>query len=359
MNCRTLASVLVLLFVVEAAAAEVVRWIPAAGSNPGNSGTHWSTDLWITSLTVDRPIDVHLAFLSGSLEGAEPDEVTVEVPPHTTILLKDVVNSVLDESRPGAIRLRSDFPFEAQSRTFNTAGGNGTFGQAIPAIAASQTELGPRRWMLIGAANRPGEDGVRSNIGLYNMTEWETEVRLTVTSQETGQESDTTVSVAGYGWFQANVFELVGAADEEVENATVMVFGPNPRVSGYLSRIDNRSGDGAFFLPIDADYVYSTPGEWQVTLTLHVSVNVDALVYTGPQGWDVVVDEPEGGWSTTFTIESPAEFCFEVWAPNGGHASVVLELDRSNGGVGGGGIYYIPCSGSDESPSAKRCFHLG
>jgi len=354
--------VLVFLFVVEAAAAEVVRWIPAAASNPGNSGTHWSTDLWITSLTVDRPIDVHLAFLSESLEGAEPDEVTVEVQAHTTILLEDVVSTVLNGNRPGAIRLRSDFPFEAQSRTFNTAGENGTFGQAIPAIAASQTDFGPRRWMLIGAANRPGEDGVRSNVGLYNMTGHETEVRLWVTSQETGQvigQSDTTVSVAGYGWFQANVFELVGAADEEVENATVTVSGWNPSVGGYLSRIDNRSGDGAFFLPIDADYVYSTPGEWQVTLTLHQSVDVDAFVYTGPQGWNVVVDEPEVGWSTTFTVESPAEFCFEVWAPSGGHASVVLELNRSNGGVGGGGSYYIPWSGSDESPSIKRCSHLG
>lgn len=363
MRCRTLASVLVLLFVVGVAAAEVVRWIPAAASNPGKSGTHWSTDLWITSLTVDSPIEVHLALLSAEpLNGAEPDEVTVEVPAFSTILLKDVVNTVLSQNRPGALRLRSDLPFEAQSRTYNSAGENGTFGQAIPAVAASHTEGGPRRWMLIGAANRPVEDGVRTNIGLYNMTGYETEVRLTVTSQETGQvigQSDTVVPVAGYGWFQANVFELVGAADEEVENATVMVVGGDPSVSGYLSRIDNRSGDGAFFLPIDADYVSSTPGEWKVTLTLHESVNVDALVFTGPQGWDVVADEPEGGWTTTFTIESPTEFCFEVWASNGGHASVVLELDRSDGGLQGSGSYYIPWSGSDESPSIRRCFHLG
>ena len=94
MRCRTLVSVLVLLFVAGAAAAEVVRWIPAAASNPGNSGTHWSTDLWITSLTVDRPIEVHLALLSTEpLNGAEPDEVTVEVQAHTTILLEDVVNT--------------------------------------------------------------------------------------------------------------------------------------------------------------------------------------------------------------------------------------------------------------------------
>ncbi len=351
---------LILIMATGLASAEVVRWIPAAASNPGNAGTFWSTDIWITNLVLDSPIDVHIAFLSESLDGADPVEVTVEVPARTTILIEDVVGTVLSESRPGAMRLRSDFPFEAQSRTFNTAGGNGTFGQAIPGIADSDSDSWfLNSWILIGAANRPTEDGVRSNIGLYNRTRSETDVKITVISAETGEvvgQAGTEVSVGGFGWIQANVFELVGAPDAVIENASVHVFG-RPSVSGYLSRIDNQSGDGAFFLPIASDYVSSIPADWEITVSLEMysSASVDAIVYTGPEGWDVVVTEPESGWSTTVIIGSPAEFCFEVWGHDGGVA-VEFELQRSEGNGQSGGSFFLGASG--DSPSIRKCFNL-
>lgn len=344
------------------ASAEVVRWIPAAASNPGAAGTFWSTDLWITNLVFDSPIDVHIAFLSESpLHGAAPVEISVEVPAKATIFIEDVVGTVLNESRPGAIRLRSDFPFEAQSRTFNMAGPHGTFGQAIPGIADPDSDFLLRTsWTLIGAANRPTADGVRSNIGLYNTTQHETDVRITVVSEDTGDvvgQPETEVTVGGFGWIQANVFELVGAGDAVVDNATVRVSGDST-VSGYLSRIDNRSGDGAFFLPIAANFVSSVPADWEITVELwhDASDPVDAFVYTGPEGWDVVVTEPESTWSTSVVIESPAQFCFEVWAPDGSSGTVRHEFHRSDGI--GGGSSTVNWQGRGESPAISTCSDL-
>lgn len=351
----------VLIMAAGLASAEVVRWIPAAASNPGNAGTFWSTDMWIINLVFDSPIDVHIAFLSEPLHGATPSEVTVEVPAKATILIEDVVGTVLNESRPGAIRLRSDFPFEVQSRTSNIAGRNGTFGQAIPGIADSGSDFSVRSsWTLIGAANRPTADGVRSNIGLYNKTQHETDVRITVISEETGEvvgQPETEVTVGGFGWIQANVFELVGAADGVFDNASVRVSGDSA-VSGYLSRIDNRSGDGAFFLPIAGNYVSYFPADWEITAELwhDPSDPVDAFVYTGPEGWNVVVTEPDSTWSTNIIIESPAQFCFEVWAPDGSSGTVRRELHRSDGLGGGSSTVYWQAHG--ESPAISMCSHL-
>lgn len=314
--------------------AEEVRWIPAAASNPGAFGSQWKTDLWLYSWVADAPIEVVVAFLPEDSGGTDPVEVTVEVPTGISVQLHDVVADLFGENRPGALRLRSEHPFEAQSRTYNDGGDNGTFGQGIPAVQVGEDS---ESWFLMGAANHGGLDGVRSNVGLINTTDTIIYVFLSIFDSDSwmviGQKS---VFVQPLSWTQVNIFDFLEVADVEVDNAVVIGFVPdNSGVLSYLSRVDNRSGDGTFSLPFYDQYVYIMPAQWEVvpTLTYTDGVTVSTLTYTGTDGSDVVVENPDSGWTETLIFDPPAEFCYEVegTGPAGG-GSVLVEIRTTRSG---------------------------
>ncbi len=231
------------------------------------------------------------------------------------------------------MRLRSEFAFEAQSRTFNTGGDGGTFGQGIPALMDERERNG---WALLGAANLPGDSGVRCNLGLLNTSNEDESVQIIVIDQWGGDiiGEIVRVNVGGYGWTQVNVFDLVGIGDQVVDNAVVLGLG-HPSIRSYLSRIDNRSGDGTFILPVEAESVYSLPADWEVTATLTYSssVTIDTLVYTGEDGEDQSVTAPPSGWTTTITFRSPAEFCYSATgASDDTSGQVTMEVLRTREG---------------------------
>ena len=310
----------------------------------------WSTNC--------QPVN-YIAFLPEAEGTTVLDEITVEIPATRSIHIEDVVGSLFGESRPGALRLRSEFAFEAQSRTYNSGDGGGTFGQGIPAV---MDEAGESGWALIGAANRVGDDGVRCNLGLFNTRDDDDEVLIMVFDQATGDTVGGVerVNVGPYGWVQVNVFELMGEGDMEVDNAVILVLG-SQGVRGYLSRIDNRSGDGTFILPVAAESVYSIPAEWEVTLTLNYSfsVTVDTLVYTGEDGEDVIVTNPEDGWTTTLHFMSPAEFCYGATCTADSNAGqVIVEVLRTRGDDSGHLHTSLRGMGDGETISVEDCFDL-
>ena len=303
-------TMVVLLISGLAASAEEVRWLPVAASNTGLNGTVWTTDLWIFNRALDAPIEVKLAFLP-DVAGTttEPVEVTVTVPAFTSVVIHDPVGSLFSESRPGAIRLRSEHLFEARSRTYNDGGAMGTYGQGIPALAPSEALGGG---VLLGAANIAGEDGVRTNVGILNPDTDDQKALVVIYDQATGATVGAKhVDVGPLGWTQFNPFELVGAADTDVSDAVVVVVSL-PGVYTYLSRIDNRSGDAVFVLPFDATDVRLLPRDWtvQVTLTYSSSTTLSAFTYTGEDGADVTVESPASGWTATLGFISPATFCY-------------------------------------------------
>jgi len=303
-------TMVVLLISGLAASAEEVRWLPVAASNTGINGTVWTTDLWIFNRVVDSPIEVKLAFLP-DVAGTttEPVEVTVTVPAFTSVVIHDPVGSLFSESRPGAIRLRSDHVFEARSRTFNDGGAMGTYGQGIPALAPSEAHGGG---VLLGAANIAGEDGVRTNVGILNPGDDDIDALVGVYDEATGEVIGAKhVDVGPMGWTQFNVFELIGAGDTDVSDAMVEVISFRGAYS-YLSRVDNRSGDATFVLPIDATAVRIVPRDWtvQVTVTCSSSTTLTGVTYTGEDGSNVTVESPSCGWTTTLHFTSPATFCY-------------------------------------------------
>ena len=323
--------ILVLLLASVAAAAEYDLWIPASASNPGLHGTMWTTDLWLLSRVVDESIEIRASFFPDREGTTAPDEVVITLEPSRQIEIRDAVMNLFGEHRSGAIRLQSEYPFSAQSRTANNAGSSGSFGQGIPAFAATDAT---EAFNFLGAANRPGNAGVRTNIGLVNLGLEEERVSIFARDAETRTDLGMhEVTIGPNGWFQADVFELLNIDQQVVELADVGVLGAGASLLGYLSRVDNRSGDGTFIAPSVGEFVRVTPGTWEVKAVL---IYADAFMhwfeYDIPDGGVVVVDDPESGFDTgTLYFNGQGTFCARASGeagsgPNWG--TMEIKIDR-------------------------------
>ena len=329
------------------ARAEVIRWVPAAASVHGQFGTSWTTDLWIHNMATDEPITVFISLYS-SQDGASPtDEVGVEVPPVTPVKIEDVVGGLLGVSRAGALRLRSEHPFEARSRTFNDGGASGSFGQGIPAFdPAESLPFGA----LVGAANIVGVEGVRTNLGILNPGEEAVDVLVFVFNAADNQTAEFLatfqVDIGPYGWFQSDLFALAGLELEDFDNVYAVVVGdptvidPSTPLFSYLSRIDNLSGDAVFIEPF-LNLRYSTEAP---VATVRYSLETTGgftpfyLTYSSSGDGDQTVVLPEGDWETEVTLDANRILCFKATGhvPIGseGSASACMEFEVEGGGSG-------------------------
>lgn len=139
------------------------------------------------------------------------------------------------------------------------------------------------------------------------------------------------MTVGPRGWFQADVFELLRIEDQTITLADVSVLGVGTVITGYLSRIDNRSGDGTFIAPTITEFVNITSASWKLKATLTFEdATIDWFQYDTPAG-PVTVDNPESGFSTgTLYFEAPATFCARAsglagHGPNWGSMEIQVE----------------------------------
>ncbi len=352
--------VLSLLLLPVAGGAETILWIPAAASNTGLQGTQWTTDLWLYSRVTDAPIEVAAAFLPDQLGIAEPTEVTIQLPEGEVVEVSDAVATLFGESRPGAIRLRSEHPFSAQSRTVNSGGTTGTYGQGIPAFpppdqANSPDGLG---YDLLGGANIPGADGVRTNLGIVNTSDQELELYVAAEDDRTGEPLGlVTVELGPFGWLQTDVFALLGAGDRTVELGHVAVAGRDldSLFLVYLSRVDNRSGDGAFLAGLSGEMVRILPHPFEVELvvTYDGGATVSEVTYTLGDASTVTVPSPASGYTTgPLQCTSPITFCYTV---TGDATSGSITVDRYVTRVDTGSLSHSRTTQSGVLVNISKC----
>jgi len=352
---------------VAVATAEEVRYVPAVSSAPGRFGTTWTTDLWIYNLQDDGPITVWASFIGAAGAKAHDSEVAIEIPPVTMTTVRDAVTELFGLTASGALRLRSDFKFEARSRTYNSAQGGGQLGQGIPAVAVQSggdEVLLNGAGTLLGAANIPGPSGVRTNLGLLNASDETIEVEVWLFGDEPpglllGYLLD--LEIGPREWLQTDVFGLVGAADRTSESAHV-VFGSldTEALVGYLSRVDNTSGDATYIDRIVPRRYRMTPDIYRTTMELTYGgvVDVDSITYTGVDGEEVTVIQPPDGWSVTTDVSTNHDFCYRFIGHVDGGETGWARLDYDMEGPGGR-------SGSrtcgDDGPARcviEDCFYL-
>lgn len=352
--------VIAMLLVTVPAAAEEELWIPAAASNPGFHGTMWTTELWLASRVLDVPITVRAAFFPDQAGTADPVEATIEIAPKTQVEIVDAVATLFGENRAGAIRLRCDHPFLAQSRTANDGGSLGSFGQGIPAFDRAGANDGGT---FIGASNHPGNDGVRTNIGIVNVGDESADVLIAARDGQTLDPlGDVFVEIGPNGWYQANLFDLLGVGDQSVGLADIAVWCLEADLLMYLSRIDNRSGDGTFSVPSRKEYVRVEPRSWEVEAILtYTGATVDSFDYTTATG-TVSADDPESGFTTgVLNLMSPSTFCTRVVGDRGtGPGYFEVEIRRRPEGEqwGTGRSRHTWTGGASEPIDEEYCVEL-
>lgn len=168
----------VLLLVLPASAQELLNTqvFSVAARGAGLAGTQWVTDL-----TVYNPMDVELIvgiqFFPGGqdnlLDPTFPERLTLA--PHETLMVEDVLLNTFgyDEDIKGALILICDpdvitendegAVMLAVTRTYNTGGAEGTFGQTVPSLVAGGLNVFAESSFITGARN---DDEFRSNLGI-------------------------------------------------------------------------------------------------------------------------------------------------------------------------------------------------
>jgi hypothetical protein len=240
--------ILMLLFPVASTAQEVVRIFPGAASAPGLDGAFFVTDVRLYNPDQDDAITVHLSFLDRDTDNSGAIEIPVEIPPRLGVAFNDVLASLFGlVDVAGAIRMRSDAPFFATSRTFNLGGEAGTFGSYIPGLLEDDALL---NGILLQVVNDPADSGFRTNVGFAVPGLTAVTVTVRVFDAATGAligERDLDLPPRTFSQIN-DVFKFVGARTRLTVNATVEFAADGP-VLAYATVIDNTSNDPIFVIP--------------------------------------------------------------------------------------------------------------
>jgi len=224
-------------------------FIPAAASAPGLHGTFWTTNGWLHNGS-DDSADVYGAFLTQGRDNsaaiAAPAFLTT-VPPRGTVAIEDLVTTLGSTGAAGGLYLlgeldRFDAPtpfLHVTSRTSTpNALGEGSYGQGIPAVAATTTTS------AVAAGACQGDDK-RTNVGVLNTSSRPIALSITVLDEAGEVAADIRWYLASYEQRQ------VGLPSFGISslNAGTVVFARTSAggsYCGYLSIIDQHTGDAVY-----------------------------------------------------------------------------------------------------------------
>lgn len=100
---------------------------PIVGRTEGDAGTYWSTSLAITNESASHNAVAILFHGIGEVDATK----TVVVPPHGTLLLGDLMESLGLASGTGFLHITGDAPLVAAARIFNTELDGATYGSLL------------------------------------------------------------------------------------------------------------------------------------------------------------------------------------------------------------------------------------
>ena len=203
--------------------------------------------VWRSNLAAVNPgtRQAQLVLTYAPYGGGTPIARTHTLAPGATHEWQDLLVSLFglspSASVKGTVQVTSTAPVHASARTYNQ-GADGTFGQYLPAIAATGA-LNPGERGIIPQLK--ASEGFRSNLGILNagLTPVTVEVRLYGASgAQAGSTITRTVPVGQY-WQQNNVFDEVGAGNQSIAYATVEVMSANGLAWAFGSVVDNGTND--------------------------------------------------------------------------------------------------------------------
>lgn len=234
----------------------------------GLAGTQWVTDLAVFNPT-DADLVVGMQFFPGAqdnlLDPTFPERMTLA--PHETRMVEDVLLNTFgyDEDIKGALILICDpdvitdnaegATMLAVTRTYNTGGAEGTFGQTVPSLVAGGLNVGWDSSFVTGARN---DDAFRSNLGIAGQSLFGTlRVFYRIMDQEgtilvEGSKRIRIASMNQWSFDSLGVGSVDGPLTVELwldpanmdEDPCEPIF-PSGFLA-YVSKVDNGTGDAEF-----------------------------------------------------------------------------------------------------------------
>ena len=227
-----------------------VSVVAAAAHTRGAGGSQWVTDLSIANPgDVETEVTIHVQRWKD--QSVNPEPRSWELKAGQTIELLDILASDYSIEGNATLRLESERPVVAVSRTYNDTP-EGTFGQfsrALPLGHAIGDEVVGHLLMLEDSSR------FRTNIGVANLSEDEVSVEIEILTAGGAEVGTEVITLPPHRSVQK--FRMIRdftASPVEGARAKVRVLTPQGRVMAYATVIDNTTGDPTYIEPIVNTY---------------------------------------------------------------------------------------------------------
>jgi hypothetical protein len=223
-----------------------VSVIPAAAHTRGASGTRWATDLSIANPNDgEARLTIHLQHWDAKKTGPTSREWTL--PARHSLELRDVLATAFSTDGAATLRVESDRPVVAVSRTFNDTP-DGTYGQFVRALPLNYAigDQVPGHLLMLEESPR-----FRTNIGVTSLSDHEISVEVEIVAADGASLGAAVIDLPPRGATQRlRMIRDFAEAAVEGARATVRVLTPGGRVMAYATVIDNDTGDPTYIEPI-------------------------------------------------------------------------------------------------------------
>lgn len=219
--------------------------LPSSARAPG-TGAFWTTDLSLRNAGA-AAATARVKFLGHSGDGTNGPEVEEPLAPGETWTRPDVLSALFGLTADwGPILVRSESSgLVVQGQKF-TPGGEGTYGQSVPAVPPAGF-IGATPRSIVGVR----QDALfRTNLMLANAGESPVDVDVALFASSGGAPLATRrANVGPLGFAQLNVANELGV--NGVEGASFVLSTPSPggAFAAYASAIDRATGDPRTLLP--------------------------------------------------------------------------------------------------------------
>jgi hypothetical protein len=225
--------------------AQTTWFIPAAARSPGASGSFWLTDLAIGNFSAGVAT-VNVAYLGKNVDNSQPLNISMAVRSGAQLFLGDLFFNLLGlDSANGGLRVVSSHPdMKITSRTYNSTGAEGTYGQFIPALPVTNAlGIGGSGAILQLQQN----DDFRTNIGLVNLRQVDVEVKVHLYHASGSYYGVVERTLLPFEMTQFDqIFTSAGAGTVDSGFAVVSVATSGGQVLAYASVVDNGSNDPVY-----------------------------------------------------------------------------------------------------------------
>jgi hypothetical protein len=220
-------------------------WIlPSSARVAGAASTFWTTDLTLRN-TGSSAATATVKFLGHSGDGRSGEVRSVTLSARETKTYADVLSSLFGLSSDyGPLLVQSTAGLVVQGQT-STPGGGGTFGQSVPAVAASDL-LGAASRSIVGVAEN---SSFRTNLMLANASETSVDVDVALVASGGNTLATRRVSLGPLAFAQLSVASDLGVTG--VSGAAFVLSTPTSGGSfaAYASAVDQTTGDPRTLLP--------------------------------------------------------------------------------------------------------------